>query len=113
VLGEVDYEAEILNGSLIDGPDRIVDEAAGGQDGESEDFSVMGLIFIEGSDSFSIDHDNVDCLAFLGGALDGSSPAPETLGAGIHRWPNPKAIASVEEDAVEQVGFACSIESSH
>jgi len=76
MLGEVHNKAQILNGGFIDGSNWVIDEAAGGKDGEGEDFGVVSLIFIEGTNSLGIDDNDIHCLSFLSGAFDGGAPTP-------------------------------------
>ncbi len=96
MLGEVDHKTQILDGVLVNRPLRVVDEAAGSEDGKGENFGIVGGVFIEGSNAFGVDDQNVDWFSIGGSAFDGSTPAPETLSAGIDCGPNSKSIAAVE-----------------
>lgn len=71
----------------------------------------MGLVFIEGTNSLSVDHDDVYLLSISGCAFDGGPPAPQSFGAGIDSGPHAETVAAVEQYSVEQVGLACAVES--
>jgi hypothetical protein len=73
----------------------------------------MGLVLIEGSDTFGINHDDIDLLAVGGDSLDGSAPAPQSLSTGVDGGSHSEPVASVEQDAVEEVGLAGAVEAGH
>ena len=63
ILGQIDYQAKVLQCILIDRSNRVINEYAGGQDCEGKDFYVVILVFVEGSDSFGVDDEDVYFLA--------------------------------------------------
>lgn len=95
MLCEIDDQAQILNCVFINGADRVVDKAAGCQDSQSEDFGIVGGVFIQGPDALSIDYNDVDLLSIRRCPLNGSTPAPEPFGARIDSGSHSKSIASV------------------
>lgn len=103
MFGEVNNQAQILDCCFIDGSSGIVDEAGRGKNGQSEDSGIMGLIFIKGSYSLSVNDDDIDGLAVLRFALDGSTPAPEAFSTRVDGGPNTKALlgfVGIEKHAV-------------
>lgn len=55
----------------------------------------MSSIFVQSSDSFCVDDQDINWLSIWGSALDRGAPAPETFGARIDRGSNSEAIAPV------------------
>lgn len=113
VLCEVHDQTEILKCVFVDGSDRVVDEDAGGKYGEGKYFDVVVLVLVERADSLGIYDENVDFVAIGAGAFEGSSPAPEPLGAGVDGGTDSKPVVAIEQDAVEQVGLAGAVETGH
>lgn len=70
----------------------------------------MSLVFVKGSDSFCINHNNIDLLPVRCLSLDGCPPAPEALCARVDSGAHSKTAASAKQHLVEEVGLACSVE---
>lgn len=96
MFGQIDNEAQVLYGCLIDGSNRIIDEAAGGQDGKCENFGIMGLILVQGTDSLGVYHNDIDGFTVVGGPLYDVSPAPQSLGARIDCRSDSESVSLVE-----------------
>ena len=73
----------------------------------------MVIGFIPVSDAFRVDHQDIDFLTFGGFPLNEAIPHPNPFGMGIHCGSYPKAIASFQNDSVQEVGFPCAIEPRH
>lgn len=48
VFGQVDNEAEVLDGIFVDATDGVVDEAGGEEYREGENADVVGGVFVKG-----------------------------------------------------------------
>lgn len=48
VFGQVDNEAEVLDGIFVDATDGVVDEAGGEEYGEGENANVVSGVFVKG-----------------------------------------------------------------
>ena len=103
MFGQVNNQAQILDCCFIDGSSGVVDEAGWGEDGQSEDSGIVGLIFIKGSDSLSVNDDDIDGFSGLGFALDGSAPAPKAFGTRVDGGSDTEALfrfVGIEKHAV-------------
>lgn len=113
MFGKVDNQTQILNCILINGPYRIIDKAARSQDGQSKYPGIMGLILIKGSNSLSVNNNNVKFLSIGSLTLDRRPPAPKPLRAGIDSRTNTKPITSIQQHLIKKVRFSCSVQTGH
>jgi hypothetical protein len=90
LLGEIDDERKILNGILIDGTHRVVDEVRGEKKGEEEYLRVMVLVLIKCSYSFRVYHKQFQFLPIVLG-LNELIPYPETFSTWVNSGSNSKA----------------------
>ena len=96
-LGEVDDEAQVVEGVLVDGAHAVVHEQGAHQESQQEDLRVVILLLVEGAKAFGVDDDDGKLLAILLG-VEHFLPDPEAFGARVDRGPYLEALESLRLD---------------
>jgi len=106
VLCEVDHEGEVVESTLIDGSDRVVDEEGREKQCQRKDGRIVLAVCVEGTNSLRIDNKVLHGLAVLVHPITDPVPQPETLCARVHGRSDLEAIRAVQENPVHEETLA-------
>ena len=112
-LRQIYDQTQWIYSIFINGVHRIEYEIRAQEQSQQKDFGVVIHVLVEGSDPLAVD-DQYSKFLPVEFTLDGLAPYPEALGARIDGGSDSEALRLlVEDDSVQEKGFACAVLASH
>lgn len=90
LLGQIDDQAQRVNGILVYGVHRVEDERTAQKQCQKEDFCIVVDIFVKCSNTFRVNDQSIKFFPTIGG-LYRLTPHPQPLRAGINSWSHSEA----------------------